>query len=123
MKEWGVSEGRLFRQGDLERHAKVVVLGTTGVTDLFGTANTHVVGTTVDFGGTALQVIGVLKSKGSNGSQDQDDVAMIPVTTMQDHYTGSTSGYSQLLAQATSASTSSAANSEIISVLASDHNI
>jgi putative ABC transport system permease protein len=123
IKDWPVTEGRFFNQADTDSHAKVVVLGTTAVTDLFGTATSHVVGSDVDFGGTALEVIGVLKSKGSNGLQDQDDVAMIPVTTMEDHFTGTTAGYSQLLAQATSANTSNAAESEILSVLGSDHNL
>jgi putative ABC transport system permease protein len=123
IKSWPVTQGHFFTQADVDSHAKVVVLGTTAVTDLFGSANANPIGATVNFGGTALQVVGVLKSKGSNGLQDQDDVAMIPVTTMLDHFTGATSGYQQILAQATSANASNAASSEIISVLASDHNL
>jgi putative ABC transport system permease protein len=123
IKDWPVTDGRFLDQADLDNHAKVVVLGTTAVTDLFGSATVNPVGDPVNFGGTTLQVIGVLKSKGSNGAQDQDDVAMIPSTTMADHFTGSTTGFGQLLAQATSANTSSAAESEILSVLASDHQL
>jgi putative ABC transport system permease protein len=64
-----------------------------------------------------------LKSKGSNGFQDQDDVAIIPLSTIEDHYTGSTTSYSQLLVEATSAKSSDAASSEITSILDSDHKI
>ncbi|HEY2429686.1 MAG TPA: ABC transporter permease [Acidimicrobiales bacterium] len=123
IKNWPVTQGHFFTQSDEDSHAKVVVLGTTAVQDLFGSATANPVGRVVDFGGTALQVVGVLKSKGSNGLQDQDDVAIIPVATMQDHFTGTTGGFNQLLAQATSAGTSNAAQSEITSVLASDHNL
>ena len=45
----------------------------------------------------------MLKSKGSNGFQDQDDIAMIPLTTMQDNFTGATTAYSQLVVEAGSA--------------------
>jgi putative ABC transport system permease protein len=121
IKNWPTTEGRFLNQSDLDSHAKVVVLGTTAVTDLFGSTSVNPVGDDVNFGGTSLQVIGVLKSKGSNGLQDQDDVAMIPLTTMADHFTGSTSGFQQVIVQATSAGTSSAAQSEITSTLASDH--
>jgi len=123
IKNWPTTEGSFLTQADIDNHAKVVVLGTTAVTDLFGSANVKPVGDTINFGGTSLEVIGVLKSKGSNGLQDQDDVAMIPVTTMEDHFTGATAGFRQLVVQATSASTSSAAESEIVDTLASDHGL
>ena len=125
IKNWSITQGRFFDQNDQNSAAKVVVLGTTAVTDLFGNtaAAAAAVGSEVNFGGTTLQVIGVLKSKGSNGAQDQDDVAMIPLSTMQSHFTGATAGFSQLIAQATSAATSNAAQSEITSVLASDHSL
>jgi putative ABC transport system permease protein len=123
IKDWPTTEGRFLSQADINSHAKVVVLGTTAVTDLFGSDSVNPVGDVVNFGGTTLQVIGVLKSKGSNGATDQDDVAMIPVTTMEDHFTGTTAGFSQLLAQATSANSSNAAESEILSVLGSDHGL
>jgi len=123
IKNWPVTEGRFIDQNDLTDDSKVVVLGTTAVTDLFGSTSVNPVGDEVVFGGTTLQVIGVLKSKGSNGIQDQDDIAIIPVSTMAAHFTGATAGFSQLLAQATSANTSNAAESEILAVLASDHGL
>ncbi len=118
-----VSSGRWFTQQDLENHAKVVLLGTTVVTNLFGSATANPIGAQVNFSGTTLQVIGVLKSKGSNGAQDQDDLAIIPLTTMQDHFTGATAGFNQIAAEAASAGSASAAESEILSVLASDHGL
>jgi len=123
IKNRPVSLGTFFTDAQNQADAKVVVLGTTAVEDLFGSSTFNPVGDNVLFGGTTLQVIGVLKSKGSNGVQDQDDIAMIPLNTMEDHFTGVTAGFSQFLAQATSGNTSNAAESEILSVLAGDHNL
>ena len=123
IKNEAVGSGRFITQNDLDTHALVVVLGPTVITNLFGTANANPIGANVKFGATTLQVVGVLKAKGSNGAQDQDDIAFIPVTTMEDHYTGTTTSYSQILVEATSAKASSAAQAEITSILDSDHKI
>jgi putative ABC transport system permease protein len=123
IRNYEMSKGRFFSQSDVDAHAPVAVIGTTMVTNLFGSANADPVGQQIQFGGTSLQVIGVLKSKGTNGFQDQDDTAIIPLTTMEDHFTGSTSSYSQILAEATSGSTATAAQAEITSTLDSDHAI
>jgi putative ABC transport system permease protein len=118
-----VRAGRFISQADLEDHANVVVLGTTAVKSLFGRSSENPIGAQVNFSGTTFTVIGVLKSKGSNGIQKLDTVAVIPATTMQDHYTGTANGYSEIVASATSPTTVSAARSEIISTLASDHGL
>jgi len=118
-----VSSGRFLSQSDVDNHANVVVLGSTTVENLFGSATANPVGANIAFGGTTLQVIGVLKSKGANGAQDQDDIAIIPLTTMQDHFTGVTTGYSEIVVEAGSAKAASAAQAEITSVLDSDHGI
>jgi len=118
-----VATGRFFDQNDLDSHAQVVVIGPTVVTNLFGSASVNPVGTNISFGGTSLQIIGVLKSKGSNGAQDQDDIALTPLTTMEDHFTGVSSSYNQVVVEATSRGASSAAQAEITSVLDGDHGI
>jgi putative ABC transport system permease protein len=118
-----VRAGRFISQADMEAHAKVVVLGTTAVKSLFGSTSDNPIGAQVDFSGTTLTVIGILKPKGSSGIQNLDTSAVIPITTMQDHFTGVTGGYSEILASATSPSTVGAARSEILSTLASDHGL
>ena len=45
-------------------------------------------------------VIGVLTPKGTNGVQDQDDIAITPITAVQDTLTGATRGYSSITLQA-----------------------
>ena len=118
-----VSSGRWFDQNDVDSRAKVVLLGTTVVTNLFGSPTANPIGANVQFNAASYQVIGVLKSKGSNGAQDQDDLAIIPLTTMEDNLTGSTTTFNQLAVEATSRNTGDAASAEITSVLDADHNI
>jgi putative ABC transport system permease protein len=65
----------------------------------------------------------VLASKGSNGAQDQDDVAMAPLTAVQDTLTGNTGTYSTLSVQATSRDTIDAAQNEVTSILMGTHQL
>ena len=115
--------GRFISEADLEEHAKVVVLGTTAVKSLFGSSSDNPIGAQVNFSGTTLTVIGVLKTKGSSSIERLDTTALIPATTMQDHYTGTTGGYSEIVASSTAPTTVDAAKSEILSTLASDHGL
>src|SRR6202011_3969655 len=115
--------GRFLTADDQTNSSKVVVLGTTVVANLFGSPTYNPIGAQVQFGSTTYTVVGVLKSKGSNGAQDQDDVAMIPLSTMQETLTGPTAPYSQLAIEATSPTTTTAAQAEILSTLAADHHL
>ncbi|MBN2039403.1 MAG: ABC transporter permease [Spirochaetes bacterium] len=71
--------GRFFTEQELKARKKVVLLGTTVVTQLF--ENTNPVGKVVKINKINFQVTGVLPSKGSSFMRDQDDVVVIPVTT------------------------------------------
>ncbi len=115
-----IDQGQLFTTTDVEQHNKVVVLGTTVATNLFG-SGTNPVGHTVQFGSASWRVVGVLKSKGTNGIQDQDDVVLAPVTAVQDALTGSTGGYNGITLQAKSSSRAAAAQNEVESILGSRH--
>ncbi len=71
--------GRFFTEEEEKRRDKVVVLGTTVVKELFGEANP--VGESIKINLLNFKVIGVLPQKGATGWHDQDDTAVIPVTT------------------------------------------
>jgi putative ABC transport system permease protein len=120
ISNYQVAQGRFFTANDVSQHRKVVVLGPTVVTNLFG-SGVNPVGNSVHFGSSSWQVIGVLKSKGTNGIQDQDDIVMAPITAVQDVLTGSTTGYNGVTAQAKSSKQAGAAQSEIESILSSRH--
>ena len=78
-----VSQGRFITTADNDKTAMVVVLGTTVVEDLFGSASVNPVGETIRISRQNYEVIGVLTSKGTNGPNNQDDVIMMPLHTAQ----------------------------------------
>ena len=78
-----VSRGRFITTADNDEAAMVVVLGTSVVEDLFGSASVNPVGETIRINRQNYEVIGVLTTKGSNGPNNQDDVIMMPLHTAQ----------------------------------------
>jgi putative ABC transport system permease protein len=82
IREWTVAAGRGLIQADLDSDAKVCVLGATVAETLFGAEDP--VGKSVRIKSVPFAVAGVLEAKGqSPGGQDQDDVALVPLTTAQ----------------------------------------
>jgi len=71
--------GRFFTDDELRKREKLVVLGTTVVTNLFGDANP--INATIKINRINFKVIGVMPKKGATAFRDQDDLAVIPVTT------------------------------------------
>jgi len=71
--------GRFFSEIEIKMRDRVVLLGTTVVRELFGDANP--VGETIKINLLNFKVIGVLPAKGATGFHDQDDTAIIPITT------------------------------------------
>ena len=115
-----VEAGTYFTASDVADARKVVLLGQTVVTDLYGT--TDPIDTTVVIDGIPFSVRGILKGKGSTGFNDADDTAIIPLSTMQESMTGYGS-LNQIVAEATSATTTDAAQAEITAILDSRHGI
>jgi putative ABC transport system permease protein len=70
--------------------------------------------------GTSFQVIGVTGSKGSNGFQDQDDIAIAPLTAVQDTVSGYGS-VSSITVQASSRDALNAAQTEVTNILTPRH--
>jgi putative ABC transport system permease protein len=116
-----IAAGRLFTDADVNNHAPVVVLGQTVVQNLFGVTNP--IGQTIAVNGVQFQVIGVLESKGNQGLQTQDDVAIAPITIVQASITGVNGSLNQIVIEAKSKDVTSQAESEITSTLLSTHKI
>jgi putative ABC transport system permease protein len=80
VRDWPVAEGRGFSEGELRAGAKVVILGATTARELFG-AN-PAVGEQIRIKNVPFTVIGVLSVKGQSGwGTDQDDTALVPLST------------------------------------------
>lgn len=85
IKQWTVQYGDCFTEEDMRKSAKVCVIGTTIVTELFGEDYDpqQAVGKTIRFKSIPFRVAGVLKSKGyNNWGMDQDNVIIAPYTTV-----------------------------------------
>jgi len=117
-RDYSVASGALFTSADEQARNHVVVLGQTVVANLFGSQSP--LGQTILLNGSSFRVVGVLAAKGSNGIQDQDDVAIAPLTAVQDTISGG-NDVSQIVVQATGSKTVNAAASEISTVLSSTH--
>src|SRR5207237_1383423 len=86
-RSWRVAEGRFFTPTEVDEAAKVTVLGHTVAQTLFPTGGA--VGATVIIKNVPFRVVGILLAKGSSGgSSDQDDTAVVPITTLQHRMTG-----------------------------------
>ena len=106
--------GSWFSNAQNNSHGRVLVVGPTVVSELFGGQNP--IGQTVRVNGTNFQVIGVTNSKGSNGATDQDDVAFAPLTAVQDTLTGYGS-INSITVQAKSRDQLNAAQTEVTDIL------
>ncbi len=82
-----VGEGRFFNESDMERKAKVAVLGYSLAEQLFG--ETDPIGNKVIVGNTTLSVIGVLAQKGVVGNTDYDARLYTPITVVFQRFTPS----------------------------------
>ncbi|GAA4243632.1 ABC transporter permease [Dactylosporangium darangshiense] len=115
-----VAKGALFTDDDVKDSRKVVVIGSTVAEELFG--NVDPLSKQIAVSGKLFTVVGVLAAKGGSGFNDPNDVAMAPVSAVQESLTGYGS-LNQLLVQATSPDEVSDAQSEITAILNEKLNI
>jgi putative ABC transport system permease protein len=109
-----VASGRMFSTADVTKHRRYVVVGPTVVENLFGGADP--VGRSIRVEGSSFQVVGVTGAKGSNGTTDQDDVVIAPITAVQDVISGY-GGLSNITVQARSRDALDAAQAEVTAIL------
>jgi putative ABC transport system permease protein len=80
VRDWELAEGRNFTEAELRSGAKVVILGATAARELYGAA--PVIGEQLRIKNVPFTVIGLLTVKGQSGwGGDQDDTALVPITT------------------------------------------
>jgi putative ABC transport system permease protein len=90
LRIWPLAAGDFFSGNDVQAAARVVVLGRTAATKLFG--NEDPVGRLIRIRDIPFTVIGVLAAKGTNMmGHDQDDTAIVPYTTAMRRLFGVTS--------------------------------
>ena len=81
IRDWPLAAGSFITDEDVRGYAPVIVLGQTVVQNLYPDGR-NPIGTFVLARNVPFEVIGVLAPKGaSSWGQDQDDVALIPLST------------------------------------------
>ena len=122
IRGYSVDEGSMFTQTDIQKAAKVCVVGQTIVKNLFPDGE-NPLGKNIRFGKIPLKIIGILESKGYNSmGMDQDDILLAPYTTVQKRILAI--NYLQgITAAAISEEYSTQAIEEITEILQINHNI
>ncbi len=115
-----LADGSPFTSEDVGKHHRVAVIGQTVVQELF--AGQSAVGQNIKVNGSNFEVVGVLASKGSNGTTNEDDVVMAPITTVQDSLTGY-GPIDSITVEGSSPSTLNAAEAEVSQILEERHKI
>ncbi len=87
IRNFSLESGVSFSTQDLNTRARVVILGKTTADNLFGDISP--IGQTIRINKAPFRVIGVLGAKGQSATgHDQDDFAIIPLTTAQERMMG-----------------------------------
>jgi putative ABC transport system permease protein len=121
IRDWQAEEGRFINQADVDSAAKVAVIGKSVADNLFG--NEDPTDAVIRIRKIPFRVIGVLGAKGQTGQgTDQDDVVMIPYTTMQKRIMRITHVQS-IVVSAVSAEKTQEAQQQITSLLRQRHRI
>jgi len=124
VRNWGVARGRFITSEDEDNLAMVVVLGPTTVKNLFGSTQANPIGETVRINRQNYEVVGVLKSKGQSGPQNQDDVLFMPLRTAQLKLGGAgTNRVRSISMQVRSAEETDLAQAQVTAILRALHDL
>jgi putative ABC transport system permease protein len=122
IRAWPLQEGISFSNQDVKSAAKVCLIGQTVLNNLFPDGE-EVLGKNIRFKKIPFKIIGVLSKKGENTfGQDQDDVILTPVTTVQKRIL-STTYYQTIFASAVNENATDKASLEIQTMLRISHKI
>jgi putative ABC transport system permease protein len=80
VRDTQLANGRYFNDKEVDRKAKVAVLGASAAEELFGDADP--IGQTIDVGGTRLTVIGVFEARGTVSGVDFDARVYTPISVL-----------------------------------------
>lgn len=123
IKKWDIMEGDCFTEEDVLKSAKVCVVGTTIVEQLFGSKEFDCIGKTIRFKSIPFRIVGVLKSKGFNSwGMDQDNVMIAPYSTVMKRIAAQTY-FGSLVMSALTEELSDDAIQEVTSILRRTHKI
>ncbi|WP_437810271.1 ABC transporter permease [Sorangium sp. So ce1078] len=123
IRSWKVAQGEPWSATSENLSEKVIVIGAQTARDLFGSLDP--VGRMVRIGRQTYRVLGVLEEKGASPfGQSQDDIVLMPITTMRSHVVATRPGeVHAILLSSTSAETSERAKLQAEAILRQRHRI
>ncbi len=124
VRDWQVISGRNFTDAEVDAASKVALIGKTVSENLFGGEDP--IGKIVRIKRIPFTIVGLLDGKGqSPQGQDQDDVVIAPVTTVQRKVSGTSHAgtVGVILVQATGPDTIEEAQKQITVLLRQRHRI
>lgn len=86
VRNYQIASGMIFSEEDLRERRRVAVIGAYTAEEIF--PGVDAVGQEMKIGNLRVTVIGVLQSKGQSGFMNNDDLILMPVTTVQQRITG-----------------------------------
>lgn len=122
IRGWTLQEGISFTSQDVKSAAKVCLIGQTILNNLFPDGG-DALGKNIRFKKIPFKIIGILSKKGENTfGQDQDDVILTPITTVQKRILSITH-YQTIFASAIDENATDKAASEIQQILRTSHKL
>jgi putative ABC transport system permease protein len=101
IRDWALQDGVMFTEQDEKGSAKIAVIGKTIVDELF--PGQDPIGQSIRIGNIPVKIVGVLRERGQNAmGDDQDDVVLMPVTTVMQRMNGTTRFVDQIMISAES---------------------
>jgi putative ABC transport system permease protein len=120
-----LSEGAAITEAQVSAKSSVAVIGADVATTLFGDTS-GVTGLTIRILGQPFKVVGVLTAKGGGTLGSQDDMILVPISTAEtrlSQYRRTANAVDQVIVQANSASTVTAASAEVTALLETRHKV
>jgi putative ABC transport system permease protein len=117
-----IAQGRFLTQEDVEKSARVIVVGPTVVENLMGDRNADIIGKSIKLNNVPFQVVGVTASQGSTGGQNNDDIIFAPISTVQSRLVGNKT-VRQIFVEAASAELMTDAQDQVTYALQTAHKI
>jgi putative ABC transport system permease protein len=122
VRAYTMATGSFFTAADVQSNAKVVVVGKTVVDNLF--QGQDPVGQQIKINRQTFTVIGTFAAKGSAALGNQDNVAVVPISTAWAYLTGGRGkNITQIILEAPDPDSVKAAQAEATTILLNNHQV
>jgi len=122
VRAYTMATGSFFTPADVQSNSKVVVVGKTVVDSLF--QGQDPVGQQIKINRQTFTVIGTFASKGSAALGNQDNIAVVPITTAWAYLTGGRGkNITQIIIEAPDPGSVTAAEQEATTILLNNHQV